>query len=35
LLVCSFAGVVRTDNVPKIRFSATLGREPEIELALV
>lgn len=25
---------VRTDNAPKIRFSATLGEEPEVELAL-
>ena len=24
-----------TDNAPKVRFSATLGEEPEIELALV
>jgi hypothetical protein len=26
---------VRTDNAPKVRFSATLGQEPEIEVALV
>ena len=26
---------VRTDNAPKVRFSATLGKEPEVELALV
>jgi hypothetical protein len=26
---------VRTDNAPKVRFSATLGEEPEGELALV
>ena len=25
---------VRTDNAPKVRFSATVGWEPEIELAL-
>ncbi len=25
----------RTDNAPKVRFSATLGEEPEVELALV
>jgi hypothetical protein len=28
-------GAVRTDNTLKIRFSATLGREPEVDLALV
>jgi hypothetical protein len=27
--------LVRTDNTPTVRFSATLGKEPEIELALV
>ena len=26
---------VRTDNALKVRFSAMLGEEPEIELALV
>jgi hypothetical protein len=26
---------VRTDNILKVRFSAILGQEPEIELALV
>jgi ABC-type multidrug transport system ATPase subunit len=26
---------VRTDNALKVRFSATLGQEPEIELALI
>ena len=26
---------VRTDDAPKVRFSAGLGRKPEIELALV
>ena len=26
---------VRTDNAPKVRFCATVGEEPEIELALV
>ena len=25
---------VRTDNTPSVRFSATLGQEPEIEVAL-
>ena len=25
---------VRTDNIPKGRFSATVGEEPEIELSL-
>jgi hypothetical protein len=25
----------RTDNAPKVRFCATVGEEPEIELALV
>jgi hypothetical protein len=28
-------GVIRTNNAPKVRFSATLGKEPEIELGLV
>jgi hypothetical protein len=27
--------VVRTYNTPKVRFSATLGEQPEIELAWV
>jgi hypothetical protein len=26
---------LRTDNAPKLRFCATLGQEPEVELALV
>jgi hypothetical protein len=26
---------VRADNTPKVRFSATVGEEPEIELGLV
>jgi hypothetical protein len=26
---------VRTDNTPKVRFSATLGGELEVEVALV
>ena len=26
---------VRTDNAPKVRFSATVGKEPEVEVALV
>jgi hypothetical protein len=26
---------VRTDEAPKVRFSATLGEEPELEVALV
>ena len=26
---------VRTDNAPKVRFSATLGEEPEVEVVLV
>jgi hypothetical protein len=26
---------VRTDNTPKVRFSATVGKEPEVEVALV
>ncbi len=25
---------VRTDNTPKVRFSATVGQEPEIEISL-
>jgi hypothetical protein len=29
------SSAVRTDNHPKDRFSATVGKEPEIELALV
>ena len=28
------AGVVRSDNATKVRFSATLGQEPEVELVL-
>jgi hypothetical protein len=34
-LVCSSAGAVRTDNTLKIRFFATLGHEPKVELALI
>ncbi len=26
---------VRTDNTPRVRFSATVGEEPEVEVALV
>ncbi len=26
---------VRTDNAPKVRFSAPVGQEPEIEVALI
>ncbi len=26
---------IRTGNHPKVRFSATVGEEPEVELALV
>ena len=26
---------VRTDNTPEVRFSATLGGEPEVEVGLV
>jgi len=26
---------VRTDNAPKVHFSATLGEEPEVEPALI
>ena len=29
-----FPLTARTDNAPKVRFSATLGQEPEIELSL-
>ncbi len=29
-----FLSTVRNDNTPKVRFSATLGQEPEVELAL-
>ena len=31
---CCFPKVVQTDNAPKVRFSATLGEEPQVELAL-
>ncbi|MDQ4063637.1 MAG: hypothetical protein M3122_07070 [Actinomycetota bacterium] len=30
-----FPYTVRTDNAPKVRFSATLGEEPENELVLI
>jgi hypothetical protein len=30
-----FSQALQTDNAPKVRFSATLGQEPEVELALV
>jgi hypothetical protein len=33
--MCTSPSTVRTDNIPKIRFSATPGEEPEIEVALV
>jgi hypothetical protein len=33
--VCTSSSTVRIDNAPKIRFSATLGEEPEVEVALV
>ncbi len=26
---------VRSDNTPQLRFSATVGEEPEVEVALV
>jgi hypothetical protein len=29
------SSTVRTDNNPKVRFSASLGEEPEVELVLV
>jgi hypothetical protein len=32
---CRPPTVVRTDNTPTVRFSAALGEEPEVELALV
>ena len=32
---CCFPKVVQTDKAPKVRFSATLGQEPEVEVALV
>ncbi len=32
---CSLPSAVRTDSAPKVRFSATLGEEPEVELGLV
>ena len=31
----TFLSTVRTDNAPKVRFSATVGEEPEVEVALV
>jgi hypothetical protein len=31
----SHPSTVRADNVSKVRFSATLGEEPEVKLALV
>jgi hypothetical protein len=33
--VSTSLSTVRTDNAPQVRFSATLGEEPEVELALV
>jgi hypothetical protein len=30
-----WTSTVRTDNAQKVRFSATLGEEPEVEIALV
>jgi hypothetical protein len=33
--MCTSPSTVRTDNIPKIRFSATPREEPEIEVALV
>ncbi len=35
VVVMPLPGVIRTNNAPKVRFSATLGKEPEIELGLV
>ena len=32
---CRLPTVVRTNNTPTVRYSATLGQEPEIELVLV
>lgn len=31
----SYPFPVRTNNVPKVRFSVTLGEDPEIELVLL
>ncbi len=31
----SCLSTIRTDNAPKVRFSATLGEEPEVEVGLV
>jgi hypothetical protein len=31
----SHSSTVRADNVSKVRFSATLGEEPEVEVTLV
>ena len=42
VLTCAYGSVprtspytVRTDDTPKIRFSATVGEEPEVEVALL
>jgi len=29
------SSTVRTENIPKVRFSATVGQEPEVEVALI
>jgi hypothetical protein len=31
----AFSSDVRTDDHPKVHFSATVGEEPEVEVALV
>jgi hypothetical protein len=31
----SYPEVIRSYNAPKVRFSATVGEEPEIEVALI
>ena len=33
-VACTSPYTIRTDNAPKVRFSATLGEEPEVEVGL-
>jgi hypothetical protein len=35
LAVRTSSSTVRTDHILKLRFSATLGEEPEVDVALV
>jgi hypothetical protein len=34
-VACTFLSTVRTDSIPKVRFSATVGEEPEVEVTLI